>query len=166
MEFSPLSKKSKSLVRRYLTKDIFQALDPQSTDSGFTLEQAIRSGILNPDSSIGIYAGDAQSYKTFAAIFDPIIHEYHEISNREKHISSLEAVHLTDPDPGGEYILSTRIRIARNLKGFCFTNHIALEQRKILEKIIVDALSSLKEDLKGEYHAFELLEQRLPIKRI
>jgi len=159
LEFSPLSKESKSLVKKYLTKEIFQALEPESTDSGFTLEQAIRSGILNPDSSIGIYAGDAQSYKTFAAIFDPIIHEYHGISNREKHISSLEAVYLSTPDPDGEYILSTRIRIARNLQGFCFTNHIELEQRRIVERMIADALSSLKDDLKGEYHSFELLAQ-------
>ncbi len=146
-------------MKKYLSKDIFQVLESESTESGFTLEKAIRSGILNPDSSIGIYAGDAQSYKTFATIFEPIIHEYHGISKGEKHISTLEDVQLIDPDPERKYILSTRIRVARNLKGFHFTNHIDLAQRRNLEKKIVAALSDLKDDLKGEYHSLELLTQ-------
>lgn len=151
-----LPETSKSLVKKYLTKDIFKTLENESTDSGFTLDKAIRSAILNPDSSIGIYAGDAQSYKTFSTIFDPIIHEYHGISKCKKHTSSLQVLHLTDPDPERKYILSTRIRIARNLTGFNFTNHIDFEQRKILEKKIVSALCDLKGDAKGEYHSFEL----------
>ena len=156
MNFSMLPETSKSLVKKYLTKEIFKALKNESTDSGFTLDKAIRSGILNPDSSIGIYAGDAQSYKRFSTIFDPIIHEYHGISKGKKHTSALQSVHLTDPDPERKYILSTRIRIARNLTGFNFTNHIDFAQRKILEKKIVGALCDLKGYVRGEYQSFEL----------
>ncbi|MCP4337343.1 MAG: arginine kinase [Desulfobulbaceae bacterium] len=156
MKFSLLPETSKSLVKKYLTKDIFKALEHERTDSGFTLEKAIRSVIVNPDSSIGIYAGDAQSYKTFSDIFEPIIHDYHGLSQGKKHLSTIQTVHLTDPDPERKYILSTRIRIARNLTGFSFTNHIELSQRKNLEEQIVAALFALKGEVKGEYHSFEL----------
>jgi hypothetical protein len=37
----------------------------------------LHSGVHNLDAGIGVYAPDAQSYKTFAALFDPIIQEYH-----------------------------------------------------------------------------------------
>lgn len=84
MKFSLFPETSKSLVKKYLSKDIFKALEHEQTDSGFTLEKAIRSGILNPDSSIGIYAGDAQSYQIFSDIFEPIIQEYHAISKGEE----------------------------------------------------------------------------------
>ena len=156
MKSSLLPETSKSLVKKYLTKDIFKALLHEQTDSGFTLEKALRSVIVNPDSSIGIYAGDVQSYTTFSELFEPIIHDYHGLSQGKKHLSTLENVHLTDPDPERKYIVSTRVRIARNLKGFSFTNHIELSQRKNLEKQIVAALCALKGELRGEYHSFEL----------
>ncbi len=147
---------SKSLVKKYLTRDLIEILQHQSTSTGFTLEKAIRSGIENHDSSIGIYAGDAQSYQTFSLVFKPIIHEYHGVTSGTKHPLDINRLDLADPDPDNKFILSTRIRVARNLKGFRFTNHIDLDSRKILEKKIISALNNLQADLKGEYHSFEL----------
>lgn len=74
----------------------------------------------------------------------------------KRHLSTIQTVHLADPEPERKYILSTRIRIARNLKEFSFTNNIELSQRKNLEEKIVAALYDLEGDVKGEYHSFEL----------
>lgn len=159
-----------SLVSKYLTDDIFNALRSESTTTEFTLEKAIKSGVVNPDSAIGIYAGDAQSYHLFAPIFKPIILEYHGITKKTKHESHIIKVDLPDPDPDKKYILSSRVRIARSLKGFTFTNHIDFKQRKKLESTIVNAALKLQGDLKGQYHPFDSLskekEQQLKTEKL
>ncbi|CAG35764.1 related to arginine kinase [Desulfotalea psychrophila LSv54] len=157
LKSNPFPENAAGLAKKYLSPEILQALKGETTDSGFTLAMAIRSGVLNPDSSIGIYAGDAQSYRTFAAILHPIIEEYHGVSGEVRQESDLAAVTLANLDPEGRYIRSSRVRVARNLRGFPFTNHLKLEERRRLEEKIVAALSVLADDLRGEYHSFELL---------
>lgn len=150
---------SKSLVVKHLSKDVLKTLELKETNSGFTLEKAIQSCMANPDSAIGIYAGDAESYQTFAPLFDPIIQEYHNSPKGKKQFHDLQAVDLCDPDPEKRFIISSRIRVARNLQGFNFTNHIDLASRKHLEKRIIGALVQLPGELKGEYHSFSSLHE-------
>ena len=76
------SETSDCLAKKYLSRAVLEKLTRLKTDSGFTLLQALASGIKNPDSSIGLYAGDAQSYDLFASLFDPIIHDYHSFSKK------------------------------------------------------------------------------------
>lgn len=149
-------KHANSLVKKYLSQNICTVLEHQKTDSGFTLAKAINSGLKNPDSAIGIYAGDAQSYKTFSLIFDPVISEYHKGVETLKHESDLTEIELPCLDPENKYIQSTRIRVARNLKGFCFPCYMKLFERRKLEKKILSTLSSLTGNLKGSYYSLEL----------
>jgi len=155
------SEKSKALVKKHLSLEILKTLEPKKTDSGFTLAQAINSGIKNVDSSIGIYAGDAASYKTFALLFDPIICDYHGFSKTSSHTSDLTPVDLPILDPESLYIKSTRIRVARNLKGFNFPCNMSLPQRSRLEKKITSAFGSLEKNLNGEYFSFEKMKQAI-----
>ncbi len=145
------SETSSSLVKKYLTPSLVKSLEALKTGSGFTLEKAIQSGIQNPDSSIGIYAGDAESFQVFSPVFDPIIAEYHGFSKGQNHSSDFTVPDLPPPDPDGDYILSTRIRVARNLRNFNFPAHILLSDRNTLEEKIVKALGALKHDLAGQY---------------
>ena len=39
----------------------------------------------------GIYAGDWDSYKDFAEVFDPLIHEYHGIEPDQVHTTDMDA---------------------------------------------------------------------------
>lgn len=155
MNSSLFPESSKSLVKQYLTRDIYKALKGLSTRTGFTLEKAIRSGVVNADSSIGIYAGDSESYQLFKALFAPIIKHYHGIPACTRHVSDIMPVSLAALDPEGRYILSSRVRAARNVDGYCFTNHIELDQRKKLEQAIVKALMMMSGDMKGTYASFE-----------
>jgi len=148
-------KESNSLVKKHLSYKIFKALEHKKTDSGFTLARAIHSGLENSDSAIGIYAGDRQSYETFSPVFDPVIKEYHGRGEDLNHKSDIRELNLPVLDPEKKYIKSTRIRVARNLKGFSFTCHITLSQRRELEKKIIAALNCLKGNLKGNYYSFE-----------
>lgn len=164
------SEASSSLVKKHLSQAIYKSLCHLRTSSGFTLEKAIRSGIKHPDSAIGIYAGDAESYQVFSAVFDPIISEYHHFPEGKTHVPDFSESFLPLLDPDGKYILSTRIRVARNLKNFCFPAHISLSHRMALEEKIIKVLNSLRNDLQGCYRSlagigeneFMLPENRVP----
>ena len=45
MKFPIVLKNSKSLLAKYLTKEIFEQLKDKSTQNGFTLNDVIKSGI-------------------------------------------------------------------------------------------------------------------------
>jgi len=154
MKFPNFPKDCKSLLCKYLTKEVFDELKDRKTPNGFTLEMAINSGVKNPDSSIGVYAGDKESYEVFDLLFDPIIKEYHGFGKNEKHISDFDSnkLDIDNPDKNGEFIISTRIRVGRNLDGFPLGTIISKEQRDEVEKIVSDALKSFKGELKGEYY--------------
>ncbi len=153
-DYPKFPKNCASMLCKYLTPEVFNALKDKKTRYGFTLRQAINSGVVNPDSSIGVYAGDEESYRLFAPLFDPIIEEYHGFKKDQKHISDMNPDHLdaANPDPEGRYILSTRIRVGRNLHCFPLGTNIARRERSIAECMIFDALKSLEGELAGEYY--------------
>merc|ERR1719159_2023442 len=50
------------------------------------------------------------------------------------------------------YVISTRIRTGRSIKGFALPPSISAKQRAELEAIVVGALARLDGDLKGDYY--------------
>jgi creatine kinase/arginine kinase len=146
---------AKSLVKQYLTPAIYEQLAPLKTRTGFTLESAIQSGLKNTDSHIGIYAGDAPSYSLFAKIFDPIIHAYHAVDKTFEHSPGLDQIHLAPLDPDKAFILSSRIRVARNLAGFCFPCHINSRDRCQVASLVSDAAKKMPRELAGGYLSFK-----------
>lgn len=110
----------KSLLKKFLTEDVFDELKVKKTTRGCTLWDQIVSGVEQLDSSNGVYATDEEAYTVFAKIFDPIIEAYHApYKLADKHSSDMnpEKVDAPNLDPEGAFIRSTRIRVARNLKG-------------------------------------------------
>ena len=144
----------KSLLKKYLTKEVFNELKNYKTKHGYSLPQAIKSGLVNPDSSIGIYAGDKESYEVFEQVFNPIIKEYHNFSTISNHKSNLniDDLNIDNPDPKGNYILSTRIRLGRNLKNRPLGSLISDKERNEVEQIIKSALTKLTDKLAGNYY--------------
>ena len=161
MNYPLFSNEHTSLMSKYLNEEIFNKLKDKKTTNNFTLEQAINSGLKNPDSGIGVYAGDEETYTVFKKLLDPIIKEYHHFKKKEIHISDLDINNLNAPYAKEEdnYIVSTRIRLARNLKDFPLGPGITDEQREIIEQTISSALTHLKDDLKGKYYALDDLSQ-------
>ena len=143
-----------SLLSKYLTPEVFEALKNKKTPNGFTLEQAINSGVVNLDSGIGVYAGDQESYTVFAVLFDPIIEEYHGFKKGDVHKSNLnpEDLNAPNPDPEGKYIVSTRIRVGRNVDHMPLGPGISKEQRDQVESSIVEGLCTLEDELAGSYY--------------
>lgn len=143
-----------SLLCRFLTEQMFNELKDKVTSTGFTLSQAIKSGVLNQDSHIGVYAGDADSYSLFSPLFDPIIEEYHGFSDTDVHQSNLAAglLSVANPDPEGDFVLSTRIRVGRNVAEMPLGPAISREQRNVLESMVAASLGRLQGELAGTYY--------------
>ena len=154
MNYPKFPKDCTSLLCKYLTPEVFEALKNKKTSYGFTLEQAINSGVQNPDSSIGVYAGDKESYTLFKLLFDPIIEAYHGFTPNDSHTNNMDVdlLHAPNPDPEGQFILSTRIRVGRNVEKMPLGPAITKEQRNQVEADVVKALDQLDGELEGKYY--------------
>ena len=125
----------------------------------------------------GIVAGDEESYETFKDLFDPIISARHGgYAADAKHPTDLDVekvffrcwvmfgirdvltsteilfqLSTTKIDPTGKYVLTSRCRTGRSVRGFRLPPCVSFEERRELEKVIVKGLLSLEGDLKGDY---------------
>jgi len=63
----------KSLLSKYLSRDIWVKYKDLKDKHGFPFRHAILSGSQNVDSGIGVYAGSHDSYTTFKDLFDQVI---------------------------------------------------------------------------------------------
>ncbi len=156
-EFPTFPQGCTSQLCKHLTKEVFEELKGKKTSNGFTLQQAINSGVVNPDSGIGVYAGDEESYTMFAPLFDPIIQEYHGFSKDDSHQSNLNPDDLNAPNPDdeGDYIVSTRIRVGRNVAGLPLGPAISREGRNEVERQVSEALNALEGKLAGTYYPLQ-----------
>jgi len=152
MTYPHFPKNCSSLLCNYLTPELFDALKEKKTANGFTLEKAIKSGIENSDSEIGVYAGDEESYTLFAELFDKVIEAYHGFSKHDVHHSNLNVQDLKVKKLDEKYVLSTRIRVGRNVKGMPLGAAITKVQRDEVEQRVVAVLSMFKGELKGDYY--------------
>ncbi len=148
MAFPKFHSSSCALIKKYLTPGLYEQLAFLKTGTGFTLEAAIQSGLKNPDSHIGIYAGDAHTYSLFSAILDPIIHAYHSVEETFTHRPDIDQTNLSPLDPDKRFILSSRVRVARNLKEISFPCHITSQDRIQVEHLVSKAV----QDMPGEGH--------------
>lgn len=131
---------AKSLMAKYLTREIFEKLKDKKTSTGFTIARAVNTGVLNKEKSLtGCHAGDVDSYTIFEEFFDPLIEEYHRgFKPSDNHVTDMDHTHLkgniTDPSK----IISTRIRVARNISGL--RGGVLIQLQKVVEKLGEDGL--------------------------
>jgi len=93
----------------------------------WTMARAINTGVMYPHSFVGCHAGDRESYDEFSDFFYPVIEAYHKGFSMEVG-SKLAGTASERMDPerirvqlsasAQSKIVSTRIRIARNLSMF------------------------------------------------
>ena len=115
-----------------------------------TFSSILRSGLENPDSSVGCYATSASDYTTFSSFFSDVIHEYHcptlppaEFSALT-HTSDWGADTNTDLGTFGLSDCSMRVRVARNVATFPLPAAMSREQRVQLEQSVIKTLLKLE----------------------
>lgn len=151
-----------SLLEQILTEELYAQLKDVKTPSGFTIDDVIRSGRMNPDSSVGVYAGDAESYRAFAPFLDKVIAAYHKFdASKGGHVTDFDAskIPAAPVDPTGEAVISTRIRVGRNLKGYPLAPAITREQRNEVMTRVSEALAKLDGDLRGSFYTIEGMDE-------
>ncbi|TMS36974.1 hypothetical protein L596_004014 [Steinernema carpocapsae] len=145
-----------SLLKKHLTKDVVDELKHKKTKLGATLYDVIQSGVFNLDAGVGVYAPDAESYKTFAPLFDKIIEDYHGFKPTDKQPPvdlGADKIGEFPPLDKGEYIKSTRIRCGRSLAGYPFNPLLTQDDYLVMEKKVSNALTSVADkELKGTYY--------------
>merc|ERR1712142_639719 len=149
----PEIKSTHSLVAKHVTKEKWDVLkDIKTQTSGFTLAKAIACAVQFDDQHCGIYAGDWDSYKDFAEVFDPLIQEYHGISADAVHTSDMDVSKIKGNIDPTAPVKSTRIRVGRNIDGFGLSPGITKDQRLNVENLMKKAFANLEGDLAGTYY--------------
>jgi len=159
-EFPDLSKHNNHMAK-VLTPAMYESLRSKQTPSGFTLDDVIQTGVDNPGHpfimTVGCVAGDEETYEVFKELLDPVIEDRHGgYKPSDKHKTDLNPANLKggdDLDPN--YVLSSRVRTGRSIRGISLPPHCSRGERRAVEKLSIEALAALSGDLKGKYYALK-----------
>jgi UDP-N-acetylglucosamine pyrophosphorylase/protein-arginine kinase len=150
--------KHKSLMSKLLTPELFASLKDKTTSGGYTLSNAIQTGVETPHLGVGITAGDEESYEVFQDIMYPIIAGWHGgyDAATQKHPTDLDPSHLAisaqQLEKLNKYVVSTRIRAARNIRGYALPPGATQDSAAAVEGILKKTFDGLEGDLKGTYY--------------
>jgi len=156
-ELPKFTDKHRSLMSKVLTPELFEKLKDVESENGFTLSNVIQTGVETPHLGVGACAGDEDSWEKFYELFHPIIVGWHKYDPEK-------SLHPTDLNPDNvvqtpaqlekfnQYVVSTRIRAARNISGYPLPAGSTRETAAAVEKILKDTFSGLSGDLKGTYY--------------
>jgi len=155
-----LSKHS-NFMAEFLVKnpEVYDRLKDKKTKNGVTLADCIKTGVDNPGhphiKTVGLVAGDEESFTVFKELFDPVTvarQGYDHTKKAQPTNMDISQLSKTDIDPEGKYVLTTRVRTGRSVKGFRLPPTITFEERRTLESLVVKALLNMEGDLKGDYY--------------
>jgi len=137
---------------------LWDKLKEKETKLGVKFSHCIKTGIDNPGhpmiKTVGAVAGDEESYELFREFFDPVISARHNgYAPDAKHPTDLDVTKIssTKIDPTGKYILTSRCRTGRSVRGTRLPPCTTFEERREVERVVVKGLLSMTGDLKGDY---------------
>ncbi|NWU86029.1 KCRS kinase, partial [Onychorhynchus coronatus] len=162
----PDLRKHNNCMAECLTPGIYSRLRDKMTPNGYTLDQCIQTGVDNPGhpfiKTVGMVAGDEESYEVFAEIFDPVIKSRHNGYDPRtmKHHTDLDASKITHGQFDERYVLSSRVRTGRSIRGLSLPPACTRAERREVENVVVTALSGLRGDLSGKYYSLTSMTER------
>jgi arginine kinase len=146
----------KSLLKEYLTEELFEKVKDLKTSYGGTLYDQIQSGLAHFDQEIGIFASDPHAYDIFDELFSPVLEDLHDVEPGSVHPDSKlgDPNDLDDLDPEKLFIKSITIKVGRAIKDNAFVPIIPIDKIVSIEKKIKEALLKVEdEEFKGTYHS-------------
>jgi creatine kinase len=134
-----------------------------TTPAGYTFDMAIQTGVDNAAHpyivTVGATAGDEETYTTWKPFFDEVIARRHnDFPADGKQPTNMNADDLKFEGFDTEYVLSSRVRTGRSIRGICMPPFSTRAERREVERIIVEATSKLGEqipELKGAYEGLK-----------
>lgn len=138
--------------------EIYEKYKNVTTKGGVSLAKCIKTGIDNPGHphilTCGLVAGDEECYETFKDLFDIVVGKRNgDYAPDAKHTTDMDVSKLSDTkiDPSGKYVLTTRCRTGRSVRGLPLPPSCSFEQRRETERVVVKGLNRLEGELKGTY---------------
>ncbi|KAF6714748.1 Creatine kinase S-type, mitochondrial [Oryzias melastigma] len=155
----PDLRKHNNCMASALSPAIYAKLRDKLTPNNWTLDQCIQTGVDNPGhpfiKTVGCVAGDEESYEVFAELFDPVIKDRHNGYDPRTmtHPTDLDASKITNGMFDEKYVLSSRVRTGRSIRGLSLPPACSRAERREVERVVVTALAGLKGDLAGRYYS-------------
>jgi creatine kinase len=133
---------------------MYEKMYKRITPNGVTVDKCIQPSVDFTGKILGLVAGDEESYTEFSELFDAVIDDHHlGFSKSDKHPApDFDASKLVNGQLDPKYVRSCRIRTGRSVRGLCLPPAISRAERREVERVLVDALSGLKDDLAGKYY--------------
>lgn len=159
-DFPDLSKHH-NIMKNHLTPAVYAKYRDVATPNGITLDQCIQTGVDNTGHPfikiVGAVAGDEESYETFKDLFYPIIKERHDGYDPETmtHPIDLDASKIINGHLDEKYVLSSRVRTGRAIRGIPHPPVCSRAERREVERVVTDALQGLPSDLAGSYYSLK-----------
>ncbi|KAG6614442.1 creatine kinase, mitochondrial precursor [Phytophthora cinnamomi] len=148
-QFTPAHR---SLMARHLSREVYGQLKELSTSTGYTLDRAIQTGVDNPHLGVGVTAGDEECYELFRPLLDPVIEGWHGYKPEDQHKCDMDATHVTDATLPDEFVVSTRIRAGRNIRGMPLPPATSRAHRRDVMNLLQAALGDMSGDLAGRFY--------------
>lgn len=151
-----------SVLSKVLTNEMFERYKSLHTAKGYTLSNAIQAGVVSPHLTVGITAGDEESFKLFPDL-------YHGVIKTVTGFDAKEQIQIKDVDASKlkfsvelhtkfkHFVRSVRVRAVRNFGTFSFPPGTDDADRKAVEDLLKGAFTSFMGDLAGAYHNLESL---------
>jgi len=136
---------TKSELSKCMTQEIWDEYKDQSCAEGVTFKTCVFSGIKNLDSGIGVYAGSHDAYTKFNKLFDKVIENYHGHAPGATHESDMTSDGIANAEFNEEdaaMVVSTRIRVGRNLAGYPLGPGVSKAQRDEIMAKVVEACNT------------------------
>ncbi|KAJ8393153.1 hypothetical protein AAFF_G00068360 [Aldrovandia affinis] len=155
----PDLRKHNNCMASHLTPAIYATLCHKATPNGFTLDEAIQTGVDNPGhpfiKTVGMVAGDEESYEVFADLLVPVIKERHNGYDPRTmtHATDLDSSKIRAGQFDERYVLSSRVRTGRSIRGLSLPPACTRAERREVERVVVDALAGLQGELGGHYYS-------------
>lgn len=149
---------NKSLMSKVLTDELFDTLKKAgATSKGYDISRAIQTGVMTPHLGVGCTAGDEESWELFKDLYYPVIKGWHGFDPAtQKHTSDLDPSKLnqTEEQTGlfNKYVVSTRIRAARNISGYSLPAGTNDEDRAKVCELLTAAFAKFEGDLAGTFY--------------
>jgi len=157
--------KHNNLMKNHLTPAVYAKYRDVATPNGITLDQCIQTGVDNVGhpfiTIVGAVAGDEESYETFKDLFYPIIKERHDGYDPEymTHPIDLDASKIKNGFLDEKYVLSSRVRTGRAIRGIPHPPVCSRAERREVERVVSEALQGLPSDLAGKYYSLKSMTE-------
>jgi len=155
--FPELSKHN-NVMADQLTPELYAKYWDKVTPNGVTFDKCIQTGVDNPGNKFygkktGCIFGDENSYEMYKDFFDKVIQAIHNFSPSDRHPDKdLDAEKLVGGEFEDKYVKSCRIRTGRSVRGLCLPPAMSRAERRLVEKVVSEALNGLGGDLAGKYY--------------